>query len=138
MYYNEGGVRAFYRGVIPQLVGVAPEKAIKLTINDLVRKKATDPETGRISLGWEIAAGGMAGGCQVVVTNPLEITKIRLQMAGEMSRAEGGKAVPKGAVHIIKQLGLVGLYKVSLAEYTGPSLIVIRVPLLVSAVMCHS
>lgn len=25
-----------------------------------------DPETGRIKLGWELFAGGMAGGCQVV------------------------------------------------------------------------
>jgi solute carrier family 25 aspartate/glutamate transporter 12/13 len=33
VYSNEGGVRAFYRGVWPQLVGVAPEKAIKLTVN---------------------------------------------------------------------------------------------------------
>ena len=31
VYANEGGVRAFYRGVMPQLVGVAPEKAIKIT-----------------------------------------------------------------------------------------------------------
>jgi solute carrier family 25 aspartate/glutamate transporter 12/13 len=80
VYANEGGVRAFYRGVMPQLVGVAPEKAIKLTVNDLVRKKATDPETGYIPLYMEIFAGGAAGGCQVIVTNPLEITKIRLQM----------------------------------------------------------
>lgn len=45
---------------------MAPEKAIKLTVNDLVRGRATDPETGRIGLPWEILAGGMAGGCQVV------------------------------------------------------------------------
>lgn len=25
-----------------------------------------DPETGRIKLGWELIAGGTAGGCQVV------------------------------------------------------------------------
>lgn len=66
VYHNEGGVRAFYRGLIPQLVGVAPEKAIKLTVNDLIRGKMTDPETGRIALGWEIFAGGAAGACQVV------------------------------------------------------------------------
>ena len=66
VYANEGGIRAFYRGVMPQLVGVAPEKAIKLTVNELVRKKATDPETGRIPLGMELLAGGTAGGCQVV------------------------------------------------------------------------
>ncbi|KAI5281261.1 mitochondrial aspartate-glutamate transporter agc1, partial [Ascosphaera aggregata] len=29
------GVRGLYSGVLPQLVGVAPEKAIKLTVNDL-------------------------------------------------------------------------------------------------------
>ncbi|WRT64291.1 uncharacterized protein IL334_001222 [Kwoniella shivajii] len=115
VYANEGGVKAFYRGVMPQLVGVAPEKAIKLTVNDFVRKKATDPETGRIPLYMEIFAGGMAGGCQVAVTNPLEITKIRLQMAGEITRAEGAGAVPRGALHIIKQLGLIGLYKGAIA-----------------------
>jgi len=26
VYANEGGIRGFYRGVAPQLVGVAPEK----------------------------------------------------------------------------------------------------------------
>lgn len=62
---NEG-IKGFYRGLGPQLIGVAPEKAIKLTINDLVRSRATDPETGRIKLYWELIAGGTAGGCQVV------------------------------------------------------------------------
>lgn len=111
VYKNEGGVRAFYRGVLPQLVGVAPEKAIKITVNEMIRKKKTDPDTGMIPLGWEIFAGGAAGGCQVAVTNPLEIVKIRLQMAGEMARVEGGQAVQRGAWHVVKQLGLLGLYK---------------------------
>ncbi|BEI94504.1 uncharacterized protein CcaverHIS019_0700760 [Cutaneotrichosporon cavernicola] len=110
VYHNEGGIRAFYRGVLPQLVGVAPEKAIKITVNELVRKKLTDPETGRIPLWAELVAGGAAGGCQVAVTNPLEIVKIRLQMAGEMARMEGA-AAPRGALHVVKQLGIVGLYK---------------------------
>ena len=46
--------------------GVAPEKAIKLTVNDFIRARAMDPETGRITLPWELVAGGTAGGCQVV------------------------------------------------------------------------
>lgn len=52
--------------------GVAPEKAIKLTMNDLVRGKTRDPDTGKIKLYWEIIAGGTAGASQVVFTNPLE------------------------------------------------------------------
>jgi solute carrier family 25 aspartate/glutamate transporter 12/13 len=62
---NEG-FRGLYSGVLPQLVGVAPEKAIKLTVNDLVRGKMTDKDSGAIKLPAEIMAGGMAGGCQVV------------------------------------------------------------------------
>ncbi|KAH7881032.1 mitochondrial carrier domain-containing protein [Lentinula edodes] len=104
---NEGFF-GFYRGLGPQLI-VPPEKAIKLTVNDLIRSRAMDPETGRIKLGWELVAGGTAGGCQVIFTNPLEIVKIRLQVQGEAAKAEG--AVPRGAMHIIRQLGLVGLYK---------------------------
>lgn len=46
-----------------------------------------------------------------VFTNPLEIVKIRLQVAGEMAKAEGADRVARGAVHIVRQLGLVGLYK---------------------------
>ncbi|KAH7886041.1 mitochondrial carrier, partial [Phlebopus sp. FC_14] len=108
IFRNEG-LLGFYRGLGPQLIGVAPEKAIKLTVNDLVRGRTMDPETGRIKLGWELIAGGTAGGCQVVFTNPLEIVKIRLQVQGEAAKVEG--AAPKGAVHIVRQLGIVGLYR---------------------------
>ncbi|GAA5844177.1 hypothetical protein JCM5353_005892 [Sporobolomyces roseus] len=109
VYKNEGFV-GFYRGLPPQLIGVAPEKAIKLTVNDLMREYATDKNTGRIKLSWELAAGGIAGGCQVVFTNPLEIVKIRLQMQGENAKVVGNH-VRQGALHIVKQLGLIGLYR---------------------------
>ena len=45
-----------YRGLLPQLMGVAPEKAIKLTVNDLVRDKFTDKQ-GVIPLWSEIMSG---------------------------------------------------------------------------------
>ena len=35
--------------------------------------------------------------------------KIRLQVQGEAAKLEGAK--PKGAIHIVKQLGLLGLYR---------------------------
>lgn len=101
---NEG-LGGLYRGLGPQLVGVAPEKAIKLTMNDLVRSLCTDKD-GHISVSAEVLAGCVAGGSQVIFTNPLEIVKIRLQMQGEVA----GTA-RKSAVQIVKELGLVGLYK---------------------------
>lgn len=105
---NEGFL-GFYSGLGPQLIGVAPEKAIKLTVNDLVRGKATD-KNGNIPVMWEIIAGGSAGGCQVIFTNPLEIVKIRLQVQGEIAKTMTD--IPKrSALWIVKNLGLFGLYK---------------------------
>ncbi|XP_050504579.1 calcium-binding mitochondrial carrier protein Aralar1 isoform X3 [Diabrotica virgifera virgifera] len=99
------GVFGLYRGLVPQLLGVAPEKAIKLTVNDLVRDKLMD-KNGNLPIWSEILAGCCAGGSQVVFTNPLEIVKIRLQVAGEIA---GGAKVR--AWTVVKDLGFLGLYK---------------------------
>lgn len=99
------GFFGFYRGLLPQLIGVAPEKAIKLTVNDFVRDKFTDKDDN-IPLFAEILAGGCAGGSQVIFTNPLEIVKIRLQVAGEIATA---KRV--SALNVVRDLGFFGLYK---------------------------
>ncbi|CAL8297392.1 unnamed protein product [Lota lota] len=99
------GVFGLYRGLVPQLLGVAPEKAIKLTVNDFVRGK-TGQKDGSVPLGAEILAGGCAGGSQVIFTNPVEIVKIRLQVAGEITT---GPRV--SALSVIRELGFLGLYK---------------------------
>ena len=39
IYQKEGGLRAFYKGLAPNLIGVIPEKALKLAVNDLVREQ---------------------------------------------------------------------------------------------------
>jgi solute carrier family 25 aspartate/glutamate transporter 12/13 len=99
----------------------------------LVRDKFTTK--GQIPLYGEVIAGACAGGSQVrylkflcrsistliecrsllssfpiqvVFTNPLEIVKIRLQVAGEIASAS-----KVGAVSVVKELGFLGLYKVS-------------------------
>ncbi|EJT80249.1 calcium-binding mitochondrial carrier protein Aralar1 [Gaeumannomyces tritici R3-111a-1] len=105
---NEGFL-GLYSGVLPQLVGVAPEKAIKLTVNDLVRGWATD-KNGNIGWASEVLAGGSAGACQVVFTNPLEIVKIRLQIQGEVAKTVAD-APKRSAMWIVRNLGLMGLYK---------------------------
>lgn len=104
---NEGFL-GFYSGLVPQLLGVAPEKAIKLTMNDLVRSLTKD-KNGQVPIPAEILAGAVAGASQVVFTNPLEIVKIRLQVQGEASADPS--QVKKGALSIIRRLGLLGLYR---------------------------
>ena len=108
--FSHEGIRGLYRGLLPQMVGVAPEKAIKLTVNDFLRTLFKDPSRGDIYLPLEILAGGGAGASQVLFTNPLEIVKIRLQTQGEALRL-GTAAAPKGTMQIISELGFFGLYK---------------------------
>jgi solute carrier family 25 aspartate/glutamate transporter 12/13 len=45
--------------------------------------------------------------CQVIFTNPMEIVKIRMQVAGEI---KGGRGERTRAV--VRELGFRGLYKV--------------------------
>lgn len=45
-----------------------------------------------------------------VFTNPLEIVKIRLQVQGEIAKSVEG-APRRSALWIVKNLGLMGLYK---------------------------
>jgi len=48
-----------------------------------------------------------AGASQVIFTNPLEIVKIRLQVAGEITVGPRVKALS-----VVRELGFFGLYKV--------------------------
>ena len=107
VFVTEGPI-GMYRGLFPQLAGVAPEKAIKLTVNDMLRRwfKTWDDDPDTLSIPLEILAGGGGGMAQVTFTNPMEIVKIRLQMA---SMNEAG-ARPS-AVSVVKELGFFGLYK---------------------------
>jgi solute carrier family 25 aspartate/glutamate transporter 12/13 len=103
------GFLGLYKGLTVQLIGVAPEKAIKLVVNDFVRDKFVQ-YNGSLPLYGEILAGGMAGMCQVIFTNPMEIVKIRMQVAGQAA-ASGAKK--ESIAKIVRELGLFGLYKVN-------------------------
>jgi solute carrier family 25 aspartate/glutamate transporter 12/13 len=87
-------------------------------MNDLLREAFTnqDKVTGKndIYFPLEVLAGCGAGASQVLFTNPLEITKIRLQVQGEteaMLKAAGKIPPPRqSALAIVKELGITGKY----------------------------
>jgi Mitochondrial carrier protein/Cyclic nucleotide-binding domain/EF-hand domain pair len=69
------GYFGLYRGLLPQLIGVAPEKALKLAVNDLLNHSmgVSDPGQPKTAIHFlqEMLAGGGAGACQLLVTNPV-------------------------------------------------------------------
>lgn len=120
-------VYLFVAGLLANVVGVAPEKAIKLASNDFFRGKLADlstkaqgdPDKLPTSLG--MLAGALAGTTQVIATNPMETVKIRMQMAAitaaTTSASVGSMTMREipSTFSVIKDLGLTGLYRGSLA-----------------------
>lgn len=109
------GFMGLYRGLLPPLLAVGPEKAIKFAVNDLLRGLATNKERDQSHWFLEIVSGGCAGACQLLVTNPLELIKIRMQMHGETARLceLQGLAKPKikSFSQVAAELGMSGLYR---------------------------
>lgn len=91
-------------------MGVTPEKAIKvcihnfqLAVNDTMRefftnREKTTPE--KLPLSWSALSGALAGTCAVIITNPMEMVKIQMQLNSNV-----------GALETVRKLGLSGLYR---------------------------
>jgi solute carrier family 25 aspartate/glutamate transporter 12/13 len=100
------GIKGFYRGLVPNLIGITPEKAIKLAVNDIARLALTPANTDatQLSISRGVLAGAMAGTCQVIATCPMEITKIQMQLAAK-------QGAPRTLHSVVRELGLRGMYR---------------------------
>jgi len=71
-----------FLGLPSVVIGITPEKAIKLGVNDFVCEIfRQELNTELLPIAHLVVAGGMAGSCQVIATNPMEITKIQFQVS---------------------------------------------------------
>ncbi|XP_047738566.1 mitochondrial glutamate carrier 1 isoform X1 [Hyalella azteca] len=119
--FRSEGYLGMYRGSGVNILLITPEKAIKLTANDFFRHHLTTKD-GKLGLTREMASGGLAGLCQIVITTPMELLKIQLQDAGRVAaqaKASAGGAtvaVPKVSataitLGLLKEKGIMGLYR---------------------------
>lgn len=98
--YTKHGLIGFYRGVLGVALLTSPEKSLKLGLNDWMRSSfPRDEDTHALTLGQEMLAGAVAGLGQVVITCPMEICKIRMQLEG------------KKPLQVLKDIGMKGLYR---------------------------
>ncbi|KAJ8682710.1 hypothetical protein QAD02_018502 [Eretmocerus hayati] len=121
--YKAEGYFGMYRGSAVNIILITPEKAIKLTFNDIFRHKLSKGPGQPLPLLREMIAGGLAGACQIVVTTPMELLKISMQDAGRVAAAAAAKAKagqgppPKQASALAlmselwKKRGILGFYQ---------------------------
>lgn len=106
-----------YKGVTVVATMTSPEKALKLGINDYFRNYFGDPNTGKIQLKHEFIAAALAGSGQQLLTTPIEMIKIRLQMDTmkrlmyQMEHSKLPEEPPLTAIRVIKSLGFPGIYR---------------------------
>ncbi|PSC68761.1 Calcium-binding mitochondrial carrier S [Micractinium conductrix] len=73
----EGSVRSFFKGNGTNVVKIAPETAIKLTLNDALKQVvASDPD--EITPMQRMTAGALAGACAQSTIYPFELVRTRL------------------------------------------------------------
>lgn len=94
--YVKEGFGAMYKGLIPQLMGTGPDKAISLATRNWFMSAFEDS----YSYTAIMASAGGAGAVQSVIMSPVEIIKVRMQLDSAQT-----------ARRIIAELGMKGLYR---------------------------
>lgn len=114
MMAKEGTIKSFFKGNGTNVVKIAPETAIKLTMNDVYKRIiATDVEN--ITPPQRMAAGALAGATSQVIIYPLELVKTRLAVCP----AGTYRGIVDCARKVLKQEGIRSFYRGLLPSMMG-------------------
>ena len=113
------GARGFFRGMIPPLFTVSFVKAVSFHTFETTKASLTERRVAAGGQGdalADVAASGFVAGTTIaVVSGPLELVKIQMQLGALMRRLDPAAPVFNGSVacarYIVKRHGIAGLYK---------------------------
>jgi len=93
--YSQEGFLALYKGLGAVVIGIIPKMAIRFSSYEFYRTLLADKNTGVVSTGNTFLAGVGAGITEaVMVVNPMEVVKIRLQAQHLAAPAKAAMASP--------------------------------------------
>jgi len=117
----ESGVRGFWKGLKPTLVGIIPARSIYFYAYEQTKRTLDRKEwLPEGSVGNAIVSGFMAGVASNTLTNPIWMVKTRMQLladhtAGQIAYKSYGETINA----IYKTEGIGGFYKGLSASYWG-------------------
>jgi solute carrier family 25 folate transporter 32 len=116
--YSAEGVRGFYRGVSPALVGAAASWGLYFFFYEAAKRRLRGgaPDAAKLSPLAHAYAAWEGGTAVVFLTNPVWLVKTRMQVEGARGLPGPGGAAPyaslRGALRgILAQDGVRGLYR---------------------------
>ncbi|KAI7809149.1 solute carrier family 25 member 36-A [Triplophysa rosa] len=118
------GPRSLFRGLGPNLVGVAPSRAIYFAAYSTAKEKLNNvfvPDSTQVHM----LSAGLAGFTAITATNPIWLIKTRLQLDAR-NRGEKGMSAFECVRRVYQSDGLRGFYRGMSASYAGISETVIH------------
>eukprot|EP00794_Sanderia_malayensis_P007164 gene7164-7971_t len=113
---QEEGVRALFKGLAPNLVGVTPSRAIYFSV--YAKTKKALKSCGLLHKDSKLVplfAGAAAGFSSNTVTCPVWVLKTRLQL----DKRKGGSSLRDTIARLYRTEGLKGFYRGLLISYVG-------------------
>ncbi|XP_073168336.1 solute carrier family 25 member 33-like isoform X3 [Lepidochelys kempii] len=118
------GIRSLFRGLGPNLVGVAPSRAIYFAAYAGAKEKLNvvfRPESKKV----HVLSAVCAGVTSATLTNPIWLVKTRMQLEAR-ARGEKQSNALQCAIRVYRTEGLRGFYRGISASYAGVSETVIH------------
>ncbi|XP_055934324.1 calcium-binding mitochondrial carrier protein SCaMC-2-like [Argiope bruennichi] len=112
--YRTEGLRSFYKGYLPNLLGIIPYAGIDLAIYETLKKSYTTrhPEVKEPGSMVLLGCGTASSSCGQIATYPLALIRIRLQAQAVTSDHSPEAGTMIGLFKsIIKREGVAGLYR---------------------------
>lgn len=105
------GLRSFYRGLAPPLVGLAGLNSVVFGSYGFMKRFLQDGKDTPLSLMQIYECGVVVGFCTVLITTPTELIKCRAQVfLSESQLKQGGNSTFKVGYEIYKHFGIRGLF----------------------------
>lgn len=124
LIFEREGARSLFRGLGPNLVGVAPSRAIYFAAYSTAKEELNgvlEPDSTQVHM----ASAGLAGFTAITVTNPIWLIKTRMQLEAR-TRGERHMNALDCVRHVYKNEGIRGFYRGMSASYAGISETVIH------------
>ncbi|KAI8337290.1 mitochondrial carrier domain-containing protein [Chlamydoabsidia padenii] len=110
------GLRGYFKGLGPNLVGVIPARSINFYTYGNGKKLYTELNHGKETPMVHLISAATAGLVTSTATNPIWVVKTRLQLQGNTRRYKNSLDC---VMHILREEGARGLYKGMSASYLG-------------------
>ncbi|KAJ3381371.1 hypothetical protein HDU92_005360 [Lobulomyces angularis] len=109
--YNEGGVKTFYRGCTPSLVGIIPYAAIDLTVFETLKNAYSDYYQEKPQIPMILISGMISGTIGATIMYPVSVIRTRMQAMGTKSHPEHYEGVIDCVTKTFKKERIGGFYK---------------------------